>query len=165
VESQNGNEETAPGEHRALTAIARLFESCEWSYDRLEPGTGLRTSLEGANGIYTCLALVRPNTDMLLVYIYSPTKVPDDKRQEAAEFFTRANYGIPIGNFELDFADGEVRYKTSVDCEGIPEFTEQLAKDLVFAGASTLDRYYPGLMSVIYGSATPAAAVGQVEGG
>ncbi len=35
-----------------------------------------------------------------------------------AEFITRANFGIVIGNFEIDFSDGEIRYKTSIDVEG-----------------------------------------------
>ena len=32
-----------------------------------------------------------------------------------AEFLTRANYGIMIGNFEMDFNDGEVRYKGALE--------------------------------------------------
>ena len=35
-----------------------------------------------------------------------------------AEFLTRTNYSMIIGNFELDFADGEIRYKTSIDVQG-----------------------------------------------
>jgi len=34
------------------------------------------------------------------------------------KFLTRANYGMMIGNFEMDFTDGEIRYKTSIDVEG-----------------------------------------------
>jgi hypothetical protein len=31
------------------------------------------------------------------------------ERAPPAEFITRANYGLIIGNFELDFEDGEIR--------------------------------------------------------
>ena len=44
---------------------------------------------------------------------------PEEMRVPMAEFLTRANYGLRIGNFEMDFEDGEVRYKSSVDFEGI----------------------------------------------
>jgi hypothetical protein len=37
------------------------------------------------------------------------------KQQTIAKFITRANYGMSLGNFELDFNDGEIRYKTSID--------------------------------------------------
>jgi len=44
--------------------------------------------------------------------------VISSKRGAVAEFINRANYGIIIGNFEMDFADGEIRYKTSIDVQG-----------------------------------------------
>lgn len=44
--------------------------------------------------------------------------VPEDRRLALAEFLTRANYGLFIGNFEMDWQDGEVRYKTSIDVAG-----------------------------------------------
>ncbi len=42
-----------------------------------------------------------------------PVKAPEEKRLAIAEFVARANDGLRIGNFELDFGDGEVRYKRS----------------------------------------------------
>jgi len=35
------------------------------------------------------------------------------------EFLTRANYGLNIGNFEMDFQDGEIRFKTAIDVEEV----------------------------------------------
>lgn len=35
-----------------------------------------------------------------------------------AEFIARGNFGIVIGNFEIDFSDGEIPYKTSIDVKG-----------------------------------------------
>ena len=32
------------------------------------------------------------------------------KRQDIAEYLTRANYGMVMGNFEMDYSDGEIRY-------------------------------------------------------
>ena len=37
-------------------------------------------------------------------------------RVAAAEFEPRANFGLDIGNLELDMTDGEVRYKSSLCC-------------------------------------------------
>jgi hypothetical protein len=48
-----------------------------------------------------------------------------------AEFLTRANSGMVIGNFELDFADGEIRYKTSIDVEG-DKLSYAIIKRLVY---------------------------------
>lgn len=81
---------------------------------------------------------------------------------EVAEFITRANYGMVIGNFEMDFRDGEVRYKTSVDVEG-SELTYEICRQVVVTNVMLMDRYLPGIMAVITGALTPAQAIAQIE--
>ena len=61
-----------------------------------------------------------------------------------AEFVTRANRGMRIGNFELDFDDGEIRYKTSMDVEG-GDLTDKMIDNLLRANLTTTDRYFTGL--------------------
>ena len=77
-------------------------------------------------------------------------------------FLTRANYGLLIGNFEMDYNDGEVRYKTSIDVEG-DRLSKALVKRLVYDNLAVMDRYLPGVLSVIYGGASPTEAIAQVE--
>ena len=55
-----------------------------------------------------------------------------------------------IGNFELDFDDGEIRYKTSIDVEG-GELIDKMIDNLLRANLTTTDRYFGGLMELIYG--------------
>ena len=81
-----------------------------------------------------------------------------------AEFITRANYGMIIGNFELDFSDGEVRYKTSIDVEGA-ELVPAVIRQLVYANVLTMDRYLKGIMAVAFGGVDPEMAVKSVEQG
>jgi hypothetical protein len=76
---------------------------------------------------------------------------------------TRANSGMIIGNFELDFADGEIRYKTSIDVKG--DFLSfELIKQLVYANVMMMDEYLPGIMSVIDSDVEPKDAIAQIEG-
>ena len=67
-----------------------------------------------------------------------------------------------VGNFELDFSDGEVRYKSSIDFEGEP-LTPGLIKHAIYPAVQTMDRYLPGLMSVTYGSKSPSQAISEIE--
>ncbi len=67
-----------------------------------------------------------------------------------AEFITRANYGLVIGNFELDFSDGELRYKTAIDVED-DNLSFALIKQMVYANVIIMDKYLPGIMAVIEG--------------
>ena len=80
-----------------------------------------------------------------------------------AEYITRANYGLNHGNFELDFRDGEVRYKLSVNCKGGAVPTAEVVKDTVIIPALMLDRYGDGLLAVLFGFATPADAIKKAE--
>ena len=91
-----------------------------------------------------------------------------------ADFLTGANYGLYIGNFEMDFNDGEVRFKTSIDVEGNKSVAEEgkepaelsfaLMKRMVYDNVGVMDKYLPGVMSVIYGGASPTEAIAKVEG-
>jgi len=75
---------------------------------------------------------------------------------------TRANSGTIVGNFELDFAEGEIRYKTSIDVEG-DRLSSALIKQMVYANVTMMDRYLPGIMSVIYSNVSPSDAIAQIE--
>jgi len=46
--------------------------------------------------------------------------VPMDKMKRAAEYITRANYGLPRGRFVLDDSDGDLRFRMSFVWSGLP---------------------------------------------
>ena len=79
-----------------------------------------------------------------------------------AESLTRANSGMIIGNFELNFTDGEISYKTSIDVEG-DRLSFALIKRLVYANVTMMDEYWPGMMSVIYGGVEAREAIASIE--
>ena len=85
-----------------------------------------------------------------------------EKRTAVAEFITRANYGMRVGNFEMDFNDGEVRFKISVDVDN-HELTQALVSNHVYANVWTMDRYLPGLFAVVYSDISPLEALEKVE--
>ena len=54
---------------------------------------------QGENGSWTCYAQTREDDQQFLFYALCPIRAPDKKRAAVAEFITRANYGMVIGNF------------------------------------------------------------------
>jgi hypothetical protein len=111
----------------------------------------------------TCFARIMVEIEQFLFYAIAPVKAPEATRPAVAEFITRANYGMRIGNFEMDFSDGEVRYKSSLDFEQ-EVLTPQLIKNAIYPAVQTMDRYLPGLMRVIYGDQPPIEAIAEIEG-
>ncbi len=107
-------------------------------------------SVAGQSNNWTTYLGIREEESQILVHSVLPVRVPPDRIVEVALFLTRANFGLVIGNFELDMDDGEVRFKTSVDLEGV-DFTDLVVDHLVLAAIVTSDRYLPGLVAVLAG--------------
>lgn len=147
---------------RIMDAVAQFLAEDDWPYTLMENRPVYKTGFEGKNGQFTCYAQERGEQQQFVFYSVFPVRVPDNKMNELAEFITRANYGMIIGNFELDYGDGEIRYKTSVDVEDV-ELVEPLVRHLIYANVLTMDKYFPGLMRVLYAGISPADAVSEVE--
>jgi len=149
--------------------MSQLFEAVvdyltedDWKFNVVKDDTALMLSFRGETGSWQCFATVDEEKQWFTFYSILPSNVPEEKRVEIAEFITRANYGLVVGNFEMDYADGEVRYKTSVDVEG-GELTPKMIENLMRANLMTMDRYFPGVMGVLYGDRDPAEAIAELE--
>ena len=44
-------------------------------------------------------------TEIFIFYAEAPIAVPEDKRVTVAEYMTRVNFGMRIGNMEMDMND------------------------------------------------------------
>lgn len=147
---------------RILDAVRQFLEEDDWPSSMLEGRLVMKTGFEGKNGQYTCYAQERAEQQQFVFYSIFPVRVPENKLADLSEFITRANYGMIIGNFELDYTDGEIRYKTSVDVEDV-EAVAPLVRHTIYANVLTMDKYFPGLMRVLYAGISPADAVREVE--
>ena len=145
-----------------LEAVAGFLTDDDWAFHQLEGKTILSMGFNGENGSWRSYAQSKEDRERFIFYSVMESKVPEKKRQAVAEFITRANYGMIIGNFEMDFFDGEVRYKTSVDVEG-GVLAPKMIKSLIYANVLMMDKYLPGIMSVIYAGTDPAEAVSGIE--
>ncbi len=144
------------------TAV-RFFRDDDWKFQQYEGNSFLRMGFSGDNGSWECIADAKDDRNMFVFYSIASVKVPEKKRAAVADYLTRANYGLLIGNFEMDFNDGEVRYKSCIDVTG-DRLTGALIKRLVYANVFMMDKYLPGLMNVIYSNTAPAQAIALIEG-
>ncbi len=147
---------------RIYDALVRYFHEDHWAFTPVEGRTAVVATAKGDHGAYTCYAQAREDYDQFVFYAFYAVKAPASKRTMAMEYITRANYGLVIGNFEIDMSDGEVRYKTSVDVEGEP-ISSGMIRLLIAANLSTADRYLPGYLLVLYGNRTAADAIREIE--
>ena len=125
-----------------LEAVADFLIEDDWNFHQLEGKAILSMGFKGENGSWRCYAQAKEEQERFIYYSVMESNVPPEKRQAIAEFITRANYGMIIGNFEMDFSDGEVRYKTSIDVEG-GELTSPMIKSLIYANVLMMNKYLP----------------------
>lgn len=149
---------SAPTIHQAVAAFLRADR---WAHEAMPGQPVHRVFYQGYNGRLICFAQARNEEKQLLFYAYCEENVPEDRRLAMAEFLTRANYGLVLGNFEMDMNDGEVRFKTSIDVEGAT-LTPELIRPVIYANVLTMDEYLPGIFAVMRGEKTPAEALEMV---
>ncbi|MDP8228935.1 MAG: YbjN domain-containing protein [Candidatus Electryoneaceae bacterium] len=145
--------------------LIQFFDEDDWNYQTIEDKAVIAGNFQGKNGKWRFIARAKEEQKQFIIDSILSTNVPPEKLPEAAEYLTRANFGLTIGNFELDFSDGEVRYKSSIDVEGNEEIVNSmLLKHLVYVNLWTTDRYLAGLMKVVFGETSPEEAIIEVEG-
>jgi hypothetical protein len=138
--------------------MVNFFQTDNWQFFPIPGKPSLQTSCQGSSGSWLCYATARIDQQQFVFYSVCPFKTPEDQRIAMAEFITRVNAIEVIGNFEMDFTDGEVRYKTSIDVEGT-KLNFALIRQLVYINVTTMDEYLTGILSIIYGILTPLAAI------
>jgi len=148
-----------------LETVQQFFADEGWVTARSDDTT-LRMSFRGDNATWTCFARVREAHGQVVFYSVAPGSAPAALRPAIAEFIARANFGMVVGNFELDFGDGEVRFRTSLELGpdglvGVP--FARLFGRLVGTNLRMMDRYLPGLLDVL-GDRAPAEALAEIDG-
>lgn len=109
--------------------------------------------------------IVDVKEDEYIVYAISPLGADEDDEKimaTMAEFVCRANYGLKNGNFELDMRDGEIRFKSFVDCDGITP-TVEMVRNSIHCPAAMFDRYGAGIVDIIFSNATAKDAIAKCE--
>ena len=147
---------------RLLKTVESFLRDDGWDFSPIESRSVLKTGYQGENGSWTCYAQTREDDQQFLFYALCPIRAPEKKRPTVAEFITRANYGMVIGNFELDYSDGEIRFKSSLDVED-SELTEPMVRSAVYWAVVMMDKYLPGLLQVIGGDIRPVDAIDDIE--
>jgi len=142
-------------------AMLNFFSEEDWEFTKLQGKLILRLAFQGKNGQWNCFALANEDQHRFVFYSICPLEIPFTTRITIAEFLTRSNYGMEIGNFEFDLDSGEIRFKTSLDVTE-DRITPALIKQLVYTNVLTIDQYLPGIQAVLDG-VTPADAIRVIE--
>lgn len=109
-----------------------------------------------------CIIDIRIPEMLVAIFVICPVNIPESLRKRLCEFITIANYGLILGNFEMDMDDGELRFKTTFiyndDDQPETEFNRHL-----FNALFMMDKYFPGIMAVLFAGLEPRVAISQIN--
>ncbi|MCF3575749.1 YbjN domain-containing protein [Planktothrix agardhii] len=157
------DEDSEINQSRSISEVMQeFFSEDDWEFVEMEEESILQMVFEGDHGRWTCFALAIEENRQFVFYSLCPVNTPPEKISAMAQFLTKVNYGTTIGNFELNYSDGEIRYKTSIDVEH-ERFTTGLVNNLVYINVLTMDKYLPGIMAIINNKLSPDDAIAIAE--
>ena len=134
-----------------IDAVRDFLDADDWHYEYdaehafIRAGVTLKCKLKSAR-----MFIRFRNTDYN-VYMVAPISADPENLGEVLRFTAQANYGLASGNFEVDVEDGEIRYKSYVDCDGLEALPKVLFDDGINACWAMMERYGNGFAALAMG--------------
>lgn len=147
----------------AYERLVQHLEEQDVKYRANDDSRMVCADFQGEVGTYRLMAVVDEEGNLFQVLGLSHLRVPEGARPLIAEALVRANYGLVLGKFEMDFEDGELRFQIGQILIG-GELPDEVIERSFTAAMAMLDRYLPAFLSVIYGNELPKDAIRTVEG-
>jgi hypothetical protein len=142
-------------------AVEKMLEAEGIETTHADDPPAIGFSVRGENGTWPCLVRIDEEAHVVIFYSLCPLRPDAEHASAVSELLTRINFGLPLGNFEIDLDDFEIRVRTSVDLEGTKPTTALLRRMLV-NNAATMDLFLPSIAAVLSG-ANPSEVLKGVE--
>lgn len=146
-----------------IESIKRIYEEEELNFS-FEPESKLiRFSMntEASSDVRFIVRIVNARTVLFTTIL--PMNIPEKMRSKVSEYINRVNYDLLLGNFQMDFSDGEFSYKAAAAFEEDFGLSDETILRLTYVGFNMFDAYVPALFSIIYGGKTPLEAFEEAE--
>lgn len=101
--------------------------------------------------------------DSYVSYASLNNKATSDNYCNIAEYLHRANLGLVYGNFEMDYVDGEIRYKYSVEIDNPNNISNHILDKCILLPCLMFQRYGNGIMKLMLGVGVPEELIHEVE--
>ncbi|MBC7446748.1 MAG: YbjN domain-containing protein [Hymenobacteraceae bacterium] len=146
----------------ALAPFVTALHELGWPA-QADPARGrIRLGVNCANGQFVVAIEVDTDHELVRCLVAYPVRISPADRAAVVEYLTRVNFGLPAGNFEMNYADGEVRFRASLPTAA-GALNVAAARHLVQQSLATADHYVNGLLQVEYGNVSPIEALREAD--
>jgi hypothetical protein len=137
-----------------LEVLRKFFDDQGWEYSQIKDSTIFFLGVSGENGNFRCIADLDEENKRFSFFSVFGLNAPDEKKYQMAELITRMNVNEFLGNFEMDFEDGEIRYKTSVWYDGIKP-SKKFIENMTMINILTMDNAIPAITGLVFKNLSP----------
>lgn len=147
---------------RAVDQLKGVLDAIGWEPEPADGITGFVVDFGPPHvPIANALAAISPD-EQFVFYINFGYASPPDRRDEIGRLIARANWGLTIGNFEMDDEDGQVRFKSSVNFSGV-ELTAELIRNAILPAMTAVEAYADAVADVLLHGKTAQAAIASLD--
>jgi hypothetical protein len=143
-----------------IASVRAMLDARSYAYHVVD-ALSLTLSFNHAHGAYVLYFTTNDDTDLIGLMATYGSRVPESRRVQVAEALSCINVLLWLGSFELDFADGELRFRIGIDVEG-GQLSETMLSNMLGAALHSMDRYHVALMRIAFGEVDPAVALPEV---
>ena len=143
---------------RLMDVAITCFNDNNWKFRKSDRAGVLQFCIGGKNANFEGAIVNEEDNEEIHVFVQAPNKAPESRRLAVADFLARANYGMKFGALEMDYSDGEVRFKMSAILRK-GQLSPQMVHAMIGISFTTIDHLYPALMGVCFGNQLPSEAV------
>ena len=142
--------------------IAKFFKKDDWRYEFDEENSLFKSGVAVDSAVGNVRVFISAMDDKVVCVLVLPQQVPEDARVAVAELACRINYKLCFGQFEIDFDDGELRFRYAMPSEELTDSPMDKARALLYLPHAMLKLYSSAFLKVILGARTPQAAVDEL---
>ena len=147
----------------AVALIKDFFEKDDWKY-KFDEESGIFTGgVDIGNKLGSVSFYLFVKDDCVLNATTMKLRVSEAERLAVAEYITRANYAMTLGCFEMDFNDGEVRFRMTRSLNDLRADLNASARLMMLLPCAMFKKYGDGLLEVMFGMKTPEEACKEAE--
>ncbi|MBR0485828.1 MAG: hypothetical protein IJJ69_13805 [Oscillospiraceae bacterium] len=136
--------------------IQQFLEQDDWHFEFLEEKGMFHFRVNVSGKLKKIEYVLQVREDDYLVYTICPLNADKDDpeaMQRINEFLACANYGTVNGNFEMDYSDGEIRYKVYVNCKDMLP-SSRVIRDSIYIPATSWKQYGDAIVQLMFTEAS-----------
>ncbi len=143
-------------------AIEQYLKNDNWHYTFDEEREVIKCGININGRLKECHIIAEIDETRYLTLALINLNCDEEHRDELAKFITLVNYGLLFGNFEMDYKDGEIRYKIATNCNDcIP--SQAVIEDSMMIPAVMFEKYGDAIVDVMFGVKTAEQAYEDAE--